>query len=102
MITLAELKTAFKDFTYFYGSAPIGTALPYLVATNNGSNNFTADNKVFSPLEGIQLEFYSVSKDETKEGTIEGILDGLDIPYEKQEAFDEDQSFYLTIYTFWR
>ena len=101
-MTLADIKTAFKDYRYYYGSAPVGTKLPYLVGLGSASDNFAADNKVYSKLNSFQLEFYSLKKDETTEGAIEAILDNLGAIYDKTESFDEDGTFYLIIYTFWR
>lgn len=102
MTSLAEIKAAFKDFRYFYGSAPVGTKLPYLVGSDTQSDNFSADSKVFSKLNNFQLEFYSLKKDEAKEEDIETILDSLGLFYDKTESYDEDQTFYLITYTFWR
>lgn len=102
MIKLKDLATAFANYSYYYGSAPIGTKLPYIVASGTGSDNFHADCKVYEKKFGIQLDYYSKSKDETKEAQIEAILDSLGAIWEKTEAFDEDQTFYLISYTFWR
>lgn len=104
MISLSELRTAFvsEGFTYHYGYTPNGTKLPYLSAVGNGSDNFVADSKVYEPKQGITLEFYSAKKDETNETRIEGVLNELGLIWEKSEAFDDDQTFYLTTYTFWR
>lgn len=102
MIALSDIKTAFKDYRYFYGTAPVGTKLPYIVARGTNSDNFHADSKVYEKKFGIQLECYFKSKNETKEAEIESILDGLGVIWEKTEAFDEDQTFYLLTYSFWR
>ena len=102
MKSLSDIKTAFKDYRYYYGSAPVGTKLPYLVGTDTESGNFAADSKVYSKLNNFQLEFYSLKKDETKEAAIETILDSLGLFYDKTESHDEDQAFYLITYTFWR
>ena len=102
MIVLSDLKTAFAGYNYYYGSAPVGAKLPYLVASGNGSDNFQADSKVYSKKFGISLEYYSKTKNETKEAAIETILDSLGVVWEKAEAFDEDQTFFLTTYSFWR
>lgn len=102
MIGLKELKTAFKDYAYYYGTAPIGTKLPYLVANGTGSENFFADCKVYEKKFGLQLEYYSNTKSETNEAAIETILDSLGLLWDKTESYDEDQTFFLTTYTFWR
>lgn len=102
MISLEDLKTAFADYTYFYGAAKLGTKLPYLVANGSGSDNFFADSKVYEKKFGISLEYYSQSKSETEEGAIEAILDKLGLNWDKVESYSEDQAFYLTTYSFWR
>lgn len=102
MTSLSDIKTAFKNYRYYYGSAPVGTKLPYLVGNDTQSDNFSADSKVFSKLNNFQLEFYSLKKDEAKEEAIETILDSLGLFYDKTESYDEDQTFYLITYTFWR
>lgn len=102
MIALSEIATAFASYRYFYGYAPNGTKLPYMVASGTGSDNFHADSKVYEKKFGIQLDCYFKSKDEKKEAAIEAILDGLGVIWEKTEAFDEDQTFYLVSYSFWR
>lgn len=104
-ISLAQLKTKIETdvkVPYFYGRALNGTKLPYVVAIDNGSSNFEADNKVFYPVQGIQLELYTVSKDETLEASIESVLNDLELPYEKIESVDEDENFFLNTYTFTR
>lgn len=102
MISLASLKTAFKDYRYFYGSAPIGTQLPYLVAVSTGSDNFAADSAVYAKKFGLRLDYYSIIKDETKEASIETILDSLGLFWDKEESYEEEQKFFLTTYSFWR
>lgn len=102
MTTLGDLKTAFANYRYYYGHAPVGTKLPYLVAQGTGSENFFADSKVYEKKLGIRLEYYSSTKSETDEEAIETILDKLGLNWDKDESYDEDQTFYLITYTFWR
>lgn len=102
MITLADLKTAFANYRYYYGHAPVGTKVPYLVAHGTESENFFADSKVYQKKLGIELEYYSSTKSETDEEAIETILDKLGLNWDKDESYDEDQTFYLITYTFWR
>lgn len=102
MISLEAMKTAFTNYRYFYGSAPIGTKLPYLVASGTESDNFMADDKVFEKKFGLQLEYYSSTKSETNEAAVEAILDSLGLLWDKTESYDEEQTFFLTTYNFWR
>lgn len=102
MIGLSDIKAAFHGFTYFYGSAPIGTKLPYLVGQTTESENFAADGKVYAKKYDFALECYFAKKDESAEESIEAELDKLGVFWNKTETYDEAQSFYLIIYTFWR
>lgn len=106
-MTLAELKTAFENKfrgnpSYHYGKAPKGTKLPYLVANDNGSDNFEADNIVYQPKQGVSLELYTTSKNVALEEQIEELLNSLEIVWSKSETRDEDQNFYLNTYEFYR
>lgn len=102
MIELSDIKTALKDYRYFYGSAPVGTKLPYIVGQSVSSDNFSADSKVYTKLNAFELYCYFLKKSETQEETIETILDSLGLFYDKTESYDEDQAFYLITYSFWR
>lgn len=102
MISLSELKTAFKDYRYYYGVAPVGTQTPYLVARGVETDNFAADNSVYQIKPNISLDCYFTSKDETTEAAIEAILDALGVFWNKTETFDDDETFYLINYSFWR
>ena len=108
-MTLAELRIAFEsefdetgDPTYWYGKADKGTKLPYIVANDNGSDNFEADNIVYKGKQGVYLELYTVQKNEALETRIEELLASLEIPWSKSETKDEDQNFVLMIYQFYR
>lgn len=102
MVSLEAIKTAFSDYRFYYGTAKKGAKLPYLVANGTGSENFFADSKVFEKKFGLQLEYYSTTKSETNEAAVETILDSLGLLWDKTESYDEDQTFYLITYTFWR
>lgn len=101
MIPLSDIKTAFANYSYFYGSAPIGTKLPYIVAQTTESDNFAADSRVYAKKYDLILECYFTKKDESAEEAIETILDKLGVFWDKTESF-EDESFYLITYSFWR
>lgn len=102
MISLQDIKTAFRLFTYYYGEAPIGAVLPYIVGQTTQSDNFAADGKVYAKKNGFQLECYFAKKDESAEESIEAELDKIGVFWNKSETRDDDESFYLIIYTFWR
>ena len=102
MISLQDIKTAFRNYSYYYGSAPIGSKLPYIVATNAETDNFAADSSVYQIKANISLDCYFNKKDESAEAAIEAILDKLGVFWNKTESFDDDETFYLINYSFWR
>ena len=102
MISLSDIKTAFAAYTYYYGVAPVGTKLPYIVARGVESDNFAADSSVYQIKANISLDCYFNKKDESAEAAIEAILDKLGVFWNKTESFDDDETFYLINYPFWR
>lgn len=101
MISLSDIKTAFAAYTYYYGVAPVGTKLPYIVARGVESDNFAADSSVYQTKANMSLDCYFNKKDESAEAAIEAILDKLGVFWNKTESFD-DETFYLINYSFWR
>ncbi len=102
MISLSDIKTAFAGYSYYYGVAPVGVSLPYIVARGGESDNFAADNSVYQAKPNLSLDCYFAKKDETTEAAIETILDKLGVVWDKTETFDDDETFYLINYSFWR
>lgn len=78
--------------------APEGATLPYLVAVFGQTSNFAADNKVTQKIQGVSLELYTVGKDEATEAKVEGVLDTNEIPWDKDEAYDDGEQFYINYY----
>lgn len=79
-----------------------GASLPYLVVVYGTTDNFEADNKVYSKEQGVSLELYTESKDEVSEGLVENLLDTNSIPWDKDEAFDDGEQFYINYYSITR
>lgn len=75
-----------------------GAKLPYLVAVFGTSDNFGADDKVYSKRQNIELLLYTANKDEVIEKLVEDTLDNNLIPWDKDEAFDDGENFYQNIY----
>ena len=82
--------------------APEGATLPYLVAVFGQSSNFAADNKVTQKIQGVSLELYTVGKDEATEAKVENKLDQNEIPWDKDEAYDDGEQFYINYYSITR
>lgn len=76
----------------------LGTALPYLVVNFGSSDNVFADDKTYYKEQAITIELYTKGKDETIEGIVESTLDTNGLPWDKDEAYDDDAQFYINYY----
>lgn len=79
----------------FFKSPP---APPYIVYLLSYSDNFGADNKVYSKEDNYQVELYSTKKDLASEKKIEDLFDSNDIYYEKTETYIESEGLYQVLY----
>lgn len=102
-MTLAELKTALEStgLPVAYRSWAVGhvPAMPYIVYLFAHSDNFAADNKVYSQSLSIDIELYSETKDLTSETLIEQTLDGVPVYWEKEETYIDSEDCYEVVYT---
>ena len=95
LITL--LKTL-RSVSVFSVRASNGAKLPYLVVVYGSSDNFEADNTTYTIEQNVRLELYTEYKNETVEAEVEDLLVQNCLPYQKDEAQDDDQQFYVTYY----
>lgn len=72
--------------------------LPYIVYLFTYSNNYGADNKVYSKINNYQVELYSDKKDLESEKLIEELFDENGIFYEKSETYIESEDLYQVLY----
>lgn len=90
------LKTSNLPVAYHHFAAP--PTPPYIVYLAGESNNFGADNRVYTKIQGYQVELYNTKKDIAKENLIEGIFDANDIFYDKSEEYIESEGLYEVLY----
>lgn len=72
--------------------------LPYIIYFFKDSENFGADNKVYSKSENYLVELYSTKKDREAEAKIELFFCGADIFYDKYETFIASEKLYQVAY----
>lgn len=72
--------------------------LPYLVYLYTDSDNFGADDRVYSKADNYDVELYSDIKDPATEKIVEDLFDEYDIYYEKSEVWIESEKMYEVIY----
>lgn len=101
-MTLEELKQRCENagFKYAYGQFKRATEPPHLVAISTGTNNFMADNKVYSKDTPIQLDYTYLVKDLATQNKIEDEILG-DIAWNKSdETYLTDEEVWQVSYFF--
>ncbi|WP_447402327.1 hypothetical protein ACE1MS_11745 [Lysinibacillus sp. fkY74-1] len=71
---------------------------PYMAYIEEDSNNFGADNKVWTKLLNYRIELYSDVKDLALESTLEDLLDESGTYYETTEVYIQSQQLYVKNY----
>lgn len=96
-ITIMVGQTGLQNtyFTYPEKNAP---ELPYLVWYLPNSVNFAADDKVFKPIQALNIELYTEHKDFATEAVVEGVLDAWGMVWDKTEAYLDDEKMYEVLY----
>lgn len=96
----AELFTLLKStglpVAYHHFTTP--PTPPYLAYLFAYSDNFGADNRVYSKASNYQVELYTVKKDLASEALLENALDAAEIYWEKSETYIESEKLYQVIY----
>lgn len=83
----------------FYGSAPRGTQLPYLVYVGAGQDTYKADNTFYWRQDTFRLEYYFREKSGLMEAEIEVTLLDAGFRYEKSEdVYIEDEHVFVIYY----
>ena len=89
-------------FPYAYdhfaeGEAPDPPFVCYLLP---GSDNFSADGKVYYRISEARVELYTDQKDFAAERKLEDALDACGIFYEKSETWIDSEKLYEVLYVF--
>lgn len=90
------LKTTGLPVTYRSWPESQAPDLPYICYLFSYSNNFGADNVVYSPISHIQIELYTKLKDPISEGKVETALSSF--YWGKTEEYIDDEQCYQIIY----
>ena len=97
---LEILKSAGFPYAYDHfaeGEAPDPPFVCYLLT---GSDNFSADGKVYYRISEARVELYTDQKDFAAEGKLEDALDACGIFYEKSETWIDSEKLYEVLYVF--
>ena len=73
---------------------------PFLCYLLPGSDNFSADGKVYLKVSSVNIELYTDSKELDVEQKLEAVLDTHGIFYDKTEVWIESEKLYEVLYSF--
>ena len=94
---LSETQIPFAYHHFAEGESPETPFICYLLP---GSNNFSADGKVYYKINEVHIELYTDLKDLAVEQQLEDVLDEHGIFYNKSETWIESEKLYEVLYTF--
>lgn len=101
---MEELLTIIKEtgipFAYDHfaeGESPVPPFICYLLP---GSDNFSADGRVYFKINEVRIELYTDSKDLSVEQKLEDVLDAHEIFYNKSETWIDSEKLYEVLYQF--
>lgn len=94
---LSEMQIPFTYHHFAEGESPEPPFICYLLL---GSNNFSADGKVYYKINEVHIELYTDLKDLAVEQQLEDVLDEHGIFYNKSETWIESEKLYEVLYTF--
>lgn len=73
---------------------------PFICFLFPGSDNFSADGKVYLKIRNVNVELYTDLKDPELEERLETVLDRHGIFYQKSEVWIEEEKLYEVLYQF--
>lgn len=94
---LAEIGLPFAYHHFAEGESP---APPFICYLTPGSDNFAADGKVYYKIDEYHIELYTDRKDPELEDSVEAVLDGHGVFYDKSEVWIESERLYEVMYSF--
>ena len=90
-----DIPSAYDHFAE--GESPTPPFITFLLP---GSDNFSADGKVYFKVTEAHIELYTDAKDPEVEGRLEDVLDRHGVFYEKTEVGIESELLYEVLYSF--
>ena len=94
MLEEAGLPLAYDHFAEGESPDP-----PFLVFLFPSSDNFSADGRVYQKIDALHIELYTDLKQPELEASIDAVLDGHDIFYNKTEVWIESEHLYEVLYS---
>lgn len=97
LLMLGEMQIPFAYDHFAEGESPDPPFICYLLP---GSNNFSADGRVYYKISEVHIELYTDLKDLSVESAVEAVLDKYGIFYQKSEVWIESERLYEVLYNF--
>lgn len=94
------LKETEIPFAYDHFAEGESLQPPFICYLLPGSNNFSADGRVYFKANEVHIELYTDFKDLTVEQKLEAVLDEHGIFYNKSETWIESEKLYEVLYIF--
>ena len=95
MLEDADIPTAYDHFAEGESPDP-----PFICFLFPGSDNFSADGRVYLKIRNVNVQLYTDLKDPELETRLETVLDGHGIFYQKSEVWIEEEKLYEVLYQF--
>lgn len=73
---------------------------PFICYLLPGSDNFSADGRVYFKINEVRIELYTDSKDLSVEQKLEDVLDAHEVFYNKSETWIDSEKLYEILYQF--
>lgn len=73
--------------------------MPFVTYQMTRTNNVAADGKVWKKVKEIQVDLFTIAKDEAAEETLEAVFDDAEIFWESVQSYDENERCHIQTYT---
>ena len=97
MEMVAEIELPFAYDHFAEGESP---KPPFVCFLLPGSDNFSADGRVYHKISIVHIELYTDLKDPELESRLEAVLDERGIFYDKTEVWIDSEKLYEVLYSF--
>ena len=87
-------------FAYDHFAEGESPARPFICFLSPGSDNFSADGRVYYKIDTVHIELYTDEKNPETEYLVEAVLDERGIFYDKTEVWIESEKLYEVLYSF--
>ena len=95
IISEIDIPSAYDHFSENESPSP-----PFITYLLPGSDNFSADGRVYFRILEVHIELYTDEKNPDTERLVEDVLDEHGIFYNKSEVWIESEKLYEVLYSF--